>query len=142
MKVLFDTNVVLDALLERDPWAEAAVVLFAKIESGELVGHLGATTLTTVYYIASRNRGKNAADQMMRDLLMLFEVAPVNRAVLEGAVVSGFGDFEDAVLHEAGRSVGADALTTRNPKHFSKSTLRVYAPDALAAALEEASGTN
>ncbi len=136
MKVLFDTNVVLDALLDRDPWAEAAVVLFAKVESGELVGHLGATTLTTVYYIASRNKGANAADEMMRDLLRLFEVAPVNRVVLEGALGSGFVDFEDAVLHEAGRSVGASALTTRNPKHFTKSTLRVYAPDALVAALE------
>lgn len=142
MKVLFDTNVVLDALLERDPWAGAAVLLFAKVESGELVGHLGATTLTTVYYIASRNRGATAADKMMRDLLKLFEVAPVNRVVLEGALVSGFIDFEDAVLHEAGRSVGADALTTRNPKHFSRSTLRVYAPDALVAALAETRGAN
>lgn len=136
MKVLFDTNVVLDALLDRDPWSEAAVLLFSKVESGELVGHLGATTLTTVYYIASRNRGKDAADGMMRDLLRLFEVAPVNRVVLEGALDSGFVDFEDAVLHEAGRSVGAGALTTRDPKHFTKSALRVYAPDALVAALE------
>ena len=136
MKVLFDTNVVLDALLDRDPWAEAAVVLFAKVESGELVGHLGATTLTTVYYIASRNAGVDAADTMMRDLLRLFEVAPVNRVVLEGALASGFADFEDAVLHEAGRAVGADALTTRDPEGFSKSTVRVYAPETLVAALE------
>lgn len=142
MRVLFDTNVVLDALLERDPWAEAAVILFAKVESGELVGHLGATTITTVYYIARRNKGAGTADRMMRDLLRIFEVAPVNRAVVEGALASGFADFEDAVLHEAGRSVGADALTTRNPKHFSKSTLRIYAPDELVAALEEARGAN
>ena len=141
MKVLFDTNVVLDALLDRDPWAEAALVLFAKVESGELVGHLGATTLTTVYYIASRNAGVDAADTMMRDLLRLFEVAPVNRVVLEGALASGFADFEDAMLHEAGRTVGADALTTRDPEGFSKSTVRVYAPEALLAALE-ARGAN
>ncbi len=85
MKVLFDTNVVLDVLLDRDPWAEAAVSLFAGVESGEFVGHLGATTLTTVYYIASRNAGAAAAERMTRDLLRLLEVAPVNRAVLEGA---------------------------------------------------------
>ena len=142
MRVLFDTNVVLDALLDRDPWAEAAVALFAKVESGELVGHLGATTLTTVYYIASRDMGADAANGMMRDLLRLFEVAPVNRVVLEGAVDSGFADFEDAVLHEAGRSVGADALTTRDHSGFAKATLRVYAPDALVAALEESRGVN
>ena len=76
---------------------------------------------------------------MMRDLLMLFEVAPVNRVVLERALASDFGDFEDAVLHEAGRSIGADVLITRNSKHFSKSTLRVY---ALVAALTEARGAD
>lgn len=117
-------------------------MLFGKVESGELVGHLGATTLTTVYYLASRNKGHSAADGMLRDLLRLFEVAPVTRAVLEEALALGFSDFEDAVLHEAGRSVGAEALTTRNPKHFTKSTLRVYAPDALVAALEQARGAD
>ena len=141
MRVLFDTNVVLDALLDRDPWAEAAVTLFARVEAGELVGHLGATTLTTVYYIAARNVGVDAAERMMRDLLRLFEVAPVNRAVLEGAMGLDFADFEDAVLHESGKSVGVDALTTRDPQGFARSSLRVYAPDALVAALE-ARGTD
>ncbi|MBA2512385.1 MAG: PIN domain-containing protein [Rubrobacteraceae bacterium] len=135
MNVLFDTNVVLDALLDRDPWAEAAVALFDRVESGDLVGHLGATTVTTVHYIASRNVGANAAEEMMRDLLRLFEVAPVNRAVLEGALGLGFTSFEDAVLHEAGRLVGAGALTTRDPEDFLKASLRLYAPDALVAAL-------
>ncbi len=140
MRVLFDTNVVLDALLDREPWADAAVALFDKVESGELIGHLGATTLTTVHYIANRNVGADAAEGVMRDLLRLFEVAPVNRAVLEGALDLGFTDFEDAVLHEAGRSVGAGALTTRDPAGFRKATLRVYAPDALVAVLEDAEG--
>ena len=57
MNVLFDTNVVLDALLDRDPWADAAVALFDRVEAGGMVGHLGATTVTTVRYIASRDVG-------------------------------------------------------------------------------------
>ncbi len=136
MNVLFDTNVVLDALLDREPWADAAVALFDRVESGDLAGHLGATTVTTIHYIASRNVGAKAAEGMMRDLLRLFEVAPVNRAVLEGALDLGFADFESAVLHEAGRLVGAGALTTRDPAGFLKASLRVYAPDALVAALD------
>lgn len=51
----------------------------------------------------------------MRNLLRLLEVAPVNRAVLEGDLALGFGDFEDAVLHEAGRLAGARAIVTRDP---------------------------
>lgn len=136
MNILFDTNVILDALLDREPWVEAAVTLFDRVESGSPVGHLGATTVTTIHYIARRNVGTSAADAMMRDLLLLFEVAPVNRAVLEGALALGFDDFEDAVLHEAGRLAGTQAIVTRDPSGFSAATLRVYDPEALVAALD------
>ncbi len=138
MNVLFDTNVVLDALLDREPWTEAAAALFDRAESGGLIGHLGATTVTTIHYIARRNVGPSAAGAMMRDLLLLFEVAPVNRAVLEGALALGFDDFEDAVLHEAGRLAGAQAIVTRDPSGFSAATLRVYNPETLVAALDTA----
>jgi predicted nucleic acid-binding protein len=138
MNVLFDTNVILDALLDREPWAEPAVDLFDRVEGGRLIGHLGATTLTTIHYIARRNVGTIAANGMMKDLLQLFEVAPVNRAVLEGALALGFDDFEDAVLHEAGRLAGATAVVTRDPSGFSAAALHVYAPDTIVAALETA----
>ncbi len=138
MNVLFDTNVVLDALLDREPWAETAVALFDRVESGGLVGYLGATTVTTIHYIARRNIDTSVADAMMRDLLLLFEVAPVNRAVLEGALALSFDDFEDAVLHEAGRLVGAQAIVMRDPSGFSAATLRIYDPQALVAALDAA----
>jgi len=138
MNVLFDTNVVLDALLDREPWAEPAVDLFDRVEAGGLIGHLGATTVTTVHYIARRSVSAVAAREMMTGLLKLFEVAPVNRAVLEGALTLSFDDFEDAVLHEAGRLAGATAIVTRDPSGFSAAALRVYAPDTLVAALETA----
>lgn len=135
MNVLFDTNVVLDALLDREPWAEAAVALFDRVESGGLNGHLEATTVTAIHYIARRNVGAGVADALMRDLLRLFDVAPVNRAVLEGALALGFVDFEDAVLHEAGRLAGAQAIVTRDPSGFSAAVLRIYDPETLVAAL-------
>ena len=121
MNVLFDTNVILDALLDREPWAEPAVDLFDRVEAGRTIGYLGATTLTTIHYIARRNVGTTAAQRMTKDLLQLFEVAPVNRAVLEGASL-GFEDFEDAVLHEAGRLAGATAVVTRDTSGFSGSS--------------------
>jgi hypothetical protein len=72
----------------------------------------------------------------INDLLRLFEVAPVNCTVLESALALGFGDFEDAVLHEAGRLAGAEVVVTRDPSGFSSSTIQVYAPDTLVAILK------
>lgn len=126
---------VLDALLERVPWADAAIRLFDHVESGVLIGQIGATTATTIHYIARRHADMGVAAESIEDLLRLFEVAPVDRAVLGDALGLGFDDFEDAVLHEAGRHAGADAVVTRDPSGFAKATLRVYEPRLLVAAL-------
>ena len=101
---MVDTNVVLDLLLDRTPHAMNAAQIFSLIERNVIAGCLGATTLTTVHYLASKVVGSQKARREIRKLLRLFEVAPVNRAVLEAALeAEGFRDFEDAVLHEAAR---------------------------------------
>jgi len=79
MKILFDTNVILDLLLDREPWAEPVAQLFTKVERGDLLGCICATTLTTIYYLASKAVGKKIAQKEIQKLLVLFEIAPVNR---------------------------------------------------------------
>ncbi len=137
MRVLFDTNVVLDVLLERQPYAPDAVWLFARTEQGRLDGFLGATTLTTVHYLVRKALGDAAARERIGILLQLFDVAPVTRAVLEDALTLPFGDFEDAVLHEAARHAGVEGIVTRNAPDFTQATLAVYTPAELRAALQQ-----
>ncbi len=115
MKIIFDTNVVLDVLLDREPFSTAAALLFSKVERGELSGFLCATTITT---------------------LTLFEIAPVNRAVLEGALKSNFADFEDSVIHEAALHIAVQALVTRDSNGFKRAKIPVYSPDELLRILE------
>ena len=132
MKVMVDTNVVLDLLLDRTPHAMNAAQIFSLIERDVIAGCLGATTLTTVHYLATKVVGSQRARREISKLLRLFEVAPVNRAVLEAALeAKGFRDFEDAVLHEAARQANADALVTRNESDFRKAVLAVYEPREL-----------
>lgn len=126
MKVLFDTNVVLDVLMDRMPFSEAAVDLFSKVEEGTIIGYLCGTTVTTIYYLASKVVGTARAKQEVKKLLGLFEVAPVNRPVLESALASDFNDLEDAVIYEAARHIGADAIVTRNQKDYIKSQIPIY----------------
>ncbi len=135
MRVLFDTNVVLDLLLARQPHVETAAALVARVERGELTGCLCATTVTTIFYLASKAVGAEAARAQLKLLLGLFEVAPVNRSVLDGALASGFADFEDAVLHEAAVLWGAECLVSRNGRDFRRARLPVYAPGELEAVL-------
>jgi predicted nucleic acid-binding protein len=132
VRVLFDTNVILDVLLARAPHVAAATVLLDRVAAKTLDGLLGATTLTTIHYLATKAVGARAAQGHIRTLLGLFEVAPVTRAVLTDALDLDLADFEDAVLHEAARHAGAEAIVTRDPKGFAAARLKLYTPDELA----------
>jgi len=136
MRILFDTNVVLDVFLNREPFVESAARLFDANVQGDLQGMLGATTVTTIYYLLTSNRGSAVAQEKVKELLRLFDVAAVNRRVLTQAIESGFADYEDAVLHSAARTAGADGIVTRNTTDFSDATLAVYTPTELLTILD------
>lgn len=136
MSMLFDTNVVLDVLLDREPFATIGAHLFSYVEHGTVPGYLCATTVTTVHYLTEKVLGAAQARQKIRNLLRLFEVAPVNRAILEAALASRLADFEDAVMHEAALHVGAQGIVTRDPDGFKGARLPVYAPEELWKALQ------
>jgi predicted nucleic acid-binding protein len=131
VRVLFDTNVILDVLLARAPHVGPATALLDRVAVRHLDGLLGATTLTTIHYLATKAVGATPAQRHLRTLLGLFDVAPVTRAVLTDALELDFPDYEDAVLHEAARHAGAEAIVTRDPKGFPKPRLKVYAPEEL-----------
>jgi len=137
VRVLFDTNVVLDLLLDREPFVREALYLFTRVERSELVGLLCATTVTTVHYLLSRALERREALGHVRTLLSLFEVAPVNRVVLEDALALGFSDFEDAVIYSAALHAGADSVVTRDIAGFKKTRIPIYTPEELVGILEE-----
>jgi len=128
MNILFDTNVVLDVMLDRAPFSEPASQLLLLIEQGEITGFICATTVTTIHYLATKNLGKDPAKNQIKNLITLFNIAPVNRPVIEDALKSEFSDFEDAVIYHSARHVGVEAIITRDIKGFKNSELPIYSP--------------
>jgi predicted nucleic acid-binding protein len=135
MKILFDTNVILDLLLARQPFDVPTTQLVAKVEQHEITGYLCATTVTTIHYLSTRQLAKQQATIAVENLLRLFDVAAVSRQILTSALTLSFRDYEDAVLHEAARAAGVDAIVTRNLGDFAQAQLPVYEPLALVAIL-------
>ncbi len=136
MKVLFDTNVILDVLQNRQPHAQAATQLVARIERKEITGYVCATTITTIFYLASKAISAETAKAQIKLMLELFEVTQVDKTVLLSAMQTGFSDFEDAVLYKAAQHASVDCIVTRNIKDFKQSKLPVYLPAELEAILE------
>jgi predicted nucleic acid-binding protein len=114
MKTLFDTTIILDVFLDREPFSNDASILLSRVEQSEITGFICATTVTTIHYIFTKALGSRPASRHIQSLLSLFAIAPVNRLVLENAAASKFDDFEDAVLYEAACHAGAKYIVTRN----------------------------
>lgn len=118
MKLLLDINVLLDVLLQRDPWAEPAASLLSRVERGEATGFVAGHTITAIHYVVSRARDGQAAAEAVADLLRFLEVVPVEKADFNQALVLPTDDFEDAVQAAAAMKVGADYIVTRDEKGF------------------------
>jgi predicted nucleic acid-binding protein len=119
VRVLIDTNIVLDFLLQRDPFFQDADLLFQAIDAGEVIGHVTATTLTDIFYIAHRHtRNLEQARQAVSETLTVMVICPVDRAVLELAFDSGLDDFEDAVQIFGAVAQDLEAIVTRDTQGF------------------------
>jgi len=129
VKLLVDTNVVLDVLLNRAPFVADSAKVMASAELGNIEAFLCATTLTTIHYLAAKALGRTIAERHIRSLLGIFRVAPVTDAVLLAALHSKARDYEEAVLLESARAVGVEGIVTRNPSDFPKSgAIAIHTP--------------
>ncbi len=136
MKVMVDTNVVLDVLLAREPFVDSAAEIFGLIEQSKLEGFLCATTITTVDYLLTQSITGAESRRALQHLMELFELAPINRPVIEEALRSRISDFEDAVVEQAARLAGVDIIVTRNTKDFRKSDVKTLDPEELLSTLK------
>lgn len=126
MRILIDTNIVLNFLLKREPFRQHAELLFEAIASGGITGYVTATTLTNIFYIARRLRQTiERARQAVTLTLSIAQVCPVDRATLEIALTSSLNDFEDAVQVSCAIAEKREAIVTRDLQDFSNSTLPV-----------------
>lgn len=97
MRVLLDTNVVLDVLLQRGDWLADGEAIWQASIDGRLEACIGASSLTDIYYIIRRTAGHDVARASVERCLAELMILPVDRAVLQQAHVLGGDDFEDAL---------------------------------------------
>jgi len=130
-RLLFDTNVVLDVLLDRQPYVEASAAAWAAVEAGIAEGMLAAHAVTTIHYLVRKEMGAMKTRRIVSALLRVFDVAAVNGAVVQEALELPFSDFEDAVTAAAARLAGCQYIVTRDPKGFRASPVRSLTPEAV-----------
>ncbi len=117
-RVLLDTNVVLDFLLDRAPFADAAAALWQANADGRIEAYVSVITPVNVFYIARKLKGAVMARQLVESLLAACRVCGPDRDMLLSALALPVKDFEDAVQVISAQAETLDALVTRDPDDY------------------------
>jgi predicted nucleic acid-binding protein len=129
-KVFVDTDVVLDLLLEREPFYQHSAELFTLAHRRVVSVHLSAVTFSTIYYFLRKYKGAAQARASITGLRSIVTVLPTDVMVVDQAIASRFADFEDAVQYYTALGSDTDVLVTRNTSDFKQAELPVITPDA------------
>lgn len=127
-RILLDINIIRDVLQERIPHYESSSQLLALAENRHIQGLVSAHTMTTLFYLISKDRSPEQARVTLTGLLQFLTVAPVDQDTIEKALALPYKDFEDAVQMIAAVQCKADGLITRNPKDFQPALVPIYQP--------------
>lgn len=130
MKVLIDTNVLIDALTSREPWNKSAEQIFLLAANNSADMYISASEATDIYYFIRKYCQDTAsAKQTMEKLYSLFGILDVMKEDYIQALASSVKDYEDAVLCEVAARSGMDYLIMRNIKDYENSSVQAVLPD-------------
>lgn len=137
--IFIDTDVVLDAFIERDPFHETALHLFTFIERGLVGGCTSSVVIANTYYMLAKMKDRQFALGKIRFLLDIVGIIPADGTILQKAASNPGKDFEDNIQYYCALHSKAALLVTRNVKDFTGTPkLRIMEPAECIAAVHEA----
>lgn len=131
MKVLLDTNVILDYALERQPFFSKSEEVLSLVEAGQIEGYISASTFSDLFYIIRKEKGRDLALEFLREIITFCHLATVDSITINMALTVNFKDFEDAIQYSTAVLNLLDAIITRNPGDFPVTTPRIITPEQL-----------
>lgn len=129
MRALIDTCVIIDALQNREPFAQEAQQIFFTIANKHATGYISAKSVLDIYYLTHRStHSDEATRKILKTLLGLFDILDTTQLDCRQALSSDISDYEDAVMCETAKRCDVDCIVTRNQKDYAKSEVTVYSP--------------
>lgn len=130
MKILVDTNVIIDALTSREPWNESAEKIFIMAANRIVDMYITASSATDIYYLIRKHlHNTEAAKQVMGKLYSLMGILEVTGTDCVEAIASAISDYEDAVMEKVAFRKNMDYIVTRNIKDYQAGNTPVMLPD-------------
>jgi predicted nucleic acid-binding protein len=128
-KVFIDTDVILDFLINREPFALDAAKIFSLSENGDISICTTGLVFSNAYYILRKLGTHKKVVEKLTQLSRLVDIIGLPKVAVIQALGSDFFDFEDALQHYAAMAEGVKTIVTRNTKDYRQSQLAVLTPD-------------
>jgi len=138
MRVALDTNIILDAAMDR-PGSDGAKALIQAVLSEELTGIVTANSITDIHYIVKKRVGEDAARTAVYNALSIFETVPVGAGACMEALNLPMEDYEDAVLAMCAKEAEAEYIATRDAGLLDEAEcpVPIHSPESILEMLRE-----
>ena len=133
--MLIDTNFLLDVIQERQPFEPVATRVWKLVEEGQIEGCVSAISFNNIFYIARRQVGPEKAMEAVRRVRRAFQFVPTDQYVIDRAIASKLGDFEDAIQAAAAVAAQVDLIVTRDAGDFAAYGVPAYSAEETLALL-------
>lgn len=131
MKVLLDTNIIVDVALERQPYFSDSEAVLSLVEQRQIKGYISASTFGDLYYIIRTEKSRNLTLEFFRQIAIFCQVATVDGTAIAMALTANFRDFENAIQYSTAVVNQLDAIVTRNPQDFPVTIPQIITPELL-----------
>lgn len=128
MKLLLDTNIVVDIISRRSGYEESLNVLRC-CELLKADGCITTATVMDVMYILRKHIEPAGVKEAVRTFLAIVSVIEIRESDIHAAFDSDMNDFEDAVQAFCAKRNKMDYVVTRNKKDFAMSPVLAILPD-------------
>lgn len=137
MRVLFDTNIILDILEKRLPYYDASKSVLESCVSGNITGYIALHSISNIFYILRKRYSTTDRRKLLLDILNLLRIAGADHeSVINALQREDFSDFEDCLQDECAKQIHADYIVTRNTTDFSVSDIPAINPESLSKILD------
>jgi len=130
MKLLIDTNVIINVFLNQIPYFETSKKILELAAEENFSLYVSASTITDIHYILAKNlKSSELAKNSIRKLLTFIDIAGVSSIEIEKALFLDWEDFEDCVQYSVADIFGLDAIITRNTSDFENNSIPIFTPE-------------
>jgi predicted nucleic acid-binding protein len=136
MKVLLDTNVILDVVQNRQPFVDDAAQIMELGRTGRIECAFTANAVSDIFYLISKNLSKRESKTVIANLINIFDVVSIAQDDCVAALALPNEDFEDALVEVCAKKIGADFVVSRDDAFVAAATEAVVIkPDEFLAKL-------